>query len=43
LSRKQFGLTWNLLLARGGVLVGDEVRVSIHLGLVQPAQDGGRP
>ena len=31
LSRKDFGLTWNAALETGGVLVGDEVKITIDL------------
>jgi polyisoprenoid-binding protein YceI len=31
LNRKDFGLTWNKTLDSGGVLVGDEVKISINL------------
>lgn len=31
LNRKDFGLTWNAVLETGGVLVGDEVKVSLSL------------
>lgn len=34
LDRKDFGLTWNQALETGGVLVGDEVRISIDAQLV---------
>ena len=30
-SRKEFGLTWNQALETGGVLVGDEIKISIEL------------
>jgi polyisoprenoid-binding protein YceI len=29
LSRKDFGLTWNVALETGGMLVGDEVKISV--------------
>ena len=35
LNRKDFGLTWNVALEAGGWLVGDEIKVSIELQLVQ--------
>ncbi|HEX9017079.1 MAG TPA: YceI family protein, partial [Chloroflexota bacterium] len=35
ISRKSFGLEWNVGLETGGVLVGDEVRVHIDLELVE--------
>lgn len=31
LSRKDFGLTWNAALETGGVLVGDEVKITIDV------------
>ena len=34
IDRKDFGLTWNQALETGGVLVGDEVRISIDAQLV---------
>ena len=35
LNRKDFGLTWNQALETGGVLVGDEVKVTVELELVK--------
>lgn len=35
LSRKDFGLTWNTALETGGVLVGDEVKITISAELVK--------
>jgi len=35
INRKDFGLNWNQVLETGGVLVGDEVTVSIELELVR--------
>jgi polyisoprenoid-binding protein YceI len=35
INRKDFGLTWNQALETGGVLVGDEVKISIDLELVK--------
>jgi len=37
ISRKDFGLNWNQVLETGGVLVGDEVTISIDLELVRAA------
>jgi polyisoprenoid-binding protein YceI len=34
-NRKEFGLTWNQALETGGVLVGDEVKISIGIQLVR--------
>ena len=35
LSRKEFGLTWNSALEAGGVLVGDEVKITIEFEAVR--------
>ena len=35
ISRKDFGLTWNRALEAGGVLVGDEVKITIDVELVR--------
>ena len=35
ISRKDFGLTWNAALETGGVLVGDEVGITIDVELVK--------
>ena len=37
INRKDFGLTWNVALETGGVLVGDEVKISIEVELVKEA------
>jgi polyisoprenoid-binding protein YceI len=37
ISRKAWGLTWNGVLESGGVLVGDEVKISIDVAAVQAA------
>lgn len=37
-SRKEFGLTWNVALETGGVMVSDEVKISIEAQFVKPAQ-----
>ena len=34
-SRKEFDLTWNQALETGGVLVGDEIKVSIELEIIK--------
>jgi polyisoprenoid-binding protein YceI len=36
-NRKEFGLTWNQALEAGGVLVGDDLRISIDVELVKQA------
>ena len=35
LSRSDFGLTWNSALETGGVLVGDEVKITIDIEAVR--------
>lgn len=35
LSRKEFGLNWNAALEMGGVLVGDEVEITLEVELIQ--------
>jgi len=37
LDRREFGLTWNAALETGGVLVGDEIKLSIDAELVKQA------
>lgn len=37
LNRKDFGLTWNMVLEAGGFLVGDEVRFSVDTQAVKAA------
>lgn len=37
LSRKEYGLTWNQALETGGVLVGDEITITIE-GQLNPAE-----
>ena len=36
ISRKEFGLTWNAALETGGVLVSDEVKISIEAEFTAP-------
>lgn len=35
INRKDFGLTWNKMTETGGVVVGDEVEITIETELVQ--------
>lgn len=35
INRKDFGLTWNMALETGGVLVGDTIKISIEAEFVQ--------
>jgi polyisoprenoid-binding protein YceI len=39
-NRKDFGLTWNAALETGGVLVGEEVGITLDIELVAQAADG---
>lgn len=36
ISRKEWGLTWNGALETGGVLVGDDIKITMDLAAVQP-------
>ena len=38
IDRTDFGLTWNQALEAGGVLVGNEVRISAEVELVRQAE-----
>ncbi len=37
ISRKDWGLAWNAQLETGGVLVGDEVKISLEVEAIRPA------
>src|SRR5207244_10526238 len=37
ISRKDFGLTWNAPLESGGVVVGDDVTITVDVELVKKA------
>ncbi len=39
ISRKEWGLNWNMALETGGVLVGDEIKIAIQLELVKQPED----
>jgi len=41
ISRKSFGLSWNVALESGGFLVGDEIKINIDLAVLQ-AEAAGR-
>jgi len=41
LSRKEFGLTWSKALETGGVVVGDEVEISLDIEAVKHKSDAG--
>jgi polyisoprenoid-binding protein YceI len=38
ISRKEWNLTWNALVEGGGVLVGDDVHITIDLELNKAAE-----
>jgi polyisoprenoid-binding protein YceI len=38
INRKDFGIVWNTALDSGGVLVGDEVAISLDLQFVKPRE-----
>jgi len=35
INRKDFGLTWNAALETGGILVGDDVTISLDVQFVK--------
>jgi len=37
ISRKEFGLTWNAALETGGVMIGDEVTITLEIEFVKAA------
>ena len=37
ISRKDWGLTWNMVLETGGVMVGDEITIDIEVELIKQA------
>ena len=39
IDRKDFGMSWNKALDAGGVVLGDEVRITIHLEATVPPQE----
>lgn len=41
LSRQEWGLTWNVALETGGVLVGDTARVTVEIEAVKQTQQAG--
>jgi polyisoprenoid-binding protein YceI len=38
ISRKDFGLTWNVALETGGILVGDKIDIGLEIEAIQAAQ-----
>ena len=39
ISRKDFGMRWNQALETGGVAVGDQVKITIHLEAVRQKEE----
>jgi polyisoprenoid-binding protein YceI len=37
INRKDYGLTWNKALETGGVVVGDEVEITIDIEILKEA------
>jgi polyisoprenoid-binding protein YceI len=37
IKRSDFGMTWNAALEAGGVLVGDDVSITLDVSLIQQA------
>jgi polyisoprenoid-binding protein YceI len=42
IGRKDFGLVWNATLETGGVVVGDEVKITLDVELMLPAAGPGK-
>jgi polyisoprenoid-binding protein YceI len=38
INRKDFGLTWNVALETGGVLVGEDIKIDIEVELIKEAE-----
>jgi len=38
IDRTEFGLTWNETLEAGGLVVGNEVRITLHIQLISPVE-----
>jgi YceI-like protein len=41
-NRKDFGLVWNAALEAGGILVGDEVTITLDVQFTKPEHQAGR-
>jgi polyisoprenoid-binding protein YceI len=39
INRKEFGLTWNVALETGGVLVGEEIKIEIEVELIKEEEE----
>ena len=38
-NRKDWGMKWNMVLAGGGVVAGDEITLSVDLELTKPVEE----
>ena len=43
INRKDFGLVWNRAMETGGVLVGDEVKITLEIEMGRKAADAAQP
>lgn len=43
LSRKDFGLTWNMAMETGGVLVGDDVKITVDAEIIKKDAPAAAP
>ena len=43
INRKDFGLVWNRAMETGGVLVGDEVKITLEIEMGRKATDAAQP
>jgi hypothetical protein len=39
INRKDWGLSWNVALETGGVLVGEEIKIDIEMEIIQQPED----
>jgi polyisoprenoid-binding protein YceI len=37
INRKDWGLTWNMALETGGLLVGDQIKIALEIEALKPA------
>ncbi len=43
INRKDWGLSWNMALETGGVLVGDEAEIDIEVDLIRQEEQPSEP
>jgi len=39
ISRKEFGIPWNQLIESGGAVVGDNVKITLHIEAIRKKED----